>query len=99
MAMRTCKTVAWGKVGEIVKSTLCSSFLLEVSQGPPLLASSELLAQVSPNLEDELHRQSPVKPSPHRPGPSGRGGGGQGQSGVSSLELGKGRAIAIQAPK
>lgn len=64
-----------GKGQKVVQSTLCASFPAEVGGWwLPSPASRDLLAQVSlqfsvafPNLEGELHRQSPARPSPRRP--------------------------------
>lgn len=101
----TCTTVALGKGQKLVKSTLCSRFLPEVCGGPSLLASPELWAQVSlqfsvasPNLEGELHRQSPARPSPHGPGWRGKEAGPR-QPPVRAAGAGTEQAIDIQGPQ
>lgn len=101
-------------MGETCKKHILFEFPTRGFSSTPLLISLELPGQfslqfsgVSPNLEDELHRQSPLpKTTPSEAQPPqawAEGGRMEGGAGVaqceSSPKLGKGRAIDILGPK
>lgn len=104
MAVGTCKTAALGKGQELVKSTLCSSFLAEVGGGSPLLPPGNSWRRSLPSAQWPFPTLKVNFTDKARPGPAPTGlvgGGGRGAEAALVRAAGAGteQAIDIQGPK